>query len=365
MKVLNQVKEDIKKKGIQQNNLAKKMNISEPRLTYYLKNDFKIPFYLFVILVGSVYEDELDIINERLIAFIESTKKSVNFRECLEWSIQQGNVKLFKEALKREPDEDMSHLYAAVLERYQDTITPEDFFFKLQERNMKTKEAVALTSILNLYVMRDLGNYQTLNLYATAAKKKVALLKDGFLKDSYNLRIEELEVVASMKNGETEKAIEKLQANIEKYDELKFPHMVNFMYSLLAEAYVFSDKKMAIHYIKIAIKQYKELPILKYKRRLSALKATHDFIKIYNDDFYDLYLEDEAERLHYLAKTGLKDKAIKLLEEIENKKMSLSEFQLYYKAIATSNKKDIEIAKKSFYKKADFHYIQLFDKKNM
>jgi hypothetical protein len=92
------------------------------------------------------------------------------------------------------------------------------------------------------------------------------------------------------------------------------------------------------------------------------LYATHDFIKITNGMYKNLYLTDKAEEAHYLSSQpdeSSKERALYLLEEIAKERGKLSPFQIYYKALALGDMQLMRFAEKEFLKNGDLFYAQL------
>jgi len=365
MNLYEEVQNDIVKYGLQQKDIAKKIGVSAQSLSYYLQQENQFKFITFYELLMEVYSDKSkDFIIEKLKQFILVTKKRDNYKECLEWSYKNGERELFELVLKKEEEvngNEIVKLYQMAMRRLEKSIDPEDLLFNLGKEVYKQKESIAFAGILELWCLYDTYNYSSILLFTRSIREKIKKMKKGYLKEAYEIRLEEIELVARMKNGDIENSITKAKKMIEIIDERKFPHNYHFMFSLLAELYLFSNPRKSVEYIEKAISLYKTQQLRHYEFRINALLETRDFMKIFSGDFEGLTLNSHAEKAHYYARIGKKEKSLEILNEMK-KTHKLTPFQLYYKYLATGNEKDKELAEKAFYKAGDYHYSDLLKK---
>lgn len=371
---------DIKKKELNQSEIARRLKMTAARLTHYLKYEYKMKFKLFFDLINIVYEDEAEKVHQLLNDFIRVTTKRENYRECLEWSIHNGNNELFETAIEIIHDDiferETAAVYALSMERTKNNLEASELYERIEDLKfegvkrpqqkmkfdtVKQMENKVFLSILTLYAHLDLKEYGAIERLAKSVLKKVEGLKEGFIKDAYSIRIKELLAISLMKNGSVEEAKELAINLILEIEETTFPLVVNSLYSLLSELHALDDYNKASSYIKKALKTFKGLKFSRYKRRENMLKATYDFINIHNNVFDGLFLEDPAEKAHYFAKTNKKQEALEILNHI-SKNAPLSPHQLYYKALATGDLRDFKKAEKEFYRRNDLYYCQLVEK---
>lgn len=364
MDFLEQIQNDIKNKDIQQKLLAAKISVSEPRLTQYLKGDVKMKFFQFFLLIQKVYEDEI-IIDKYLHEFIEQTTKAENIKECLEWSFQNGNTSLFEIALEK-ADKETSQVYTLLFLRKRKKIEAEELFERaetLKSGRIKQDDMKMLLQIISLYAQYDLKKYSTITLYTNLILNQIGIQKKSYILSSIWIRAKELAAIAYLKGGQVERAREVAHTLLKECNEQLFPLPITSMLSLLAESYLFTDGKKSSEYIERAISIFQGLGMKKYVYREHSLKATHDFIKIHNEDYTNLYLTDRAEKAHYHAKQKEKEhkqKALLILGEIESAG-PLSPHQTYYKSLATGRLEDYEFSRNTFYANGDLFYTQLFN----
>ncbi|MGG1483524.1 AimR family lysis-lysogeny pheromone receptor [Peribacillus castrilensis] len=358
---LKKIQNEMDRREIQQKWLSSKMGVSPQSLNYYLKGTNKIKFFPFYILMINVFSDEKDI-KEGLVSYINKTDNVENLKSCLEWSIQNGEIELFELALNK-ADKETSSVYSLLLLRRQNKISSKELFERaesLKLNQFKQKEIEVLLYIVSLYSLHDMKKFGGILLYADFVLKRVSTLKEGYLKDSFKIRVQELTAIALLKENSVDKAINFAKKIIEEGKDELFPLPIISMQNLLGEAYVFTDIKKSIEHNKKAIEMFENLKF-KNQNYEYGLKATHDFIKITNNIFEGLYLIDKSEEAHLLAKQNdpkNKQKALEILNKLEENN-ALTAHQLYYRALATEDCKDFEISKKQFYKNEDYFYCQL------
>lgn len=358
---LKKIQNEMDLREIQQKWLAKKMGVSPQSLNYYLKGTNKIKFFPFYILLNNVFSDEKDI-KEGLMSYINGTNNVENLKSCLEWAIQNGEIELFELALKK-ADKETSNVYSLLLLRRQNKISPKELFEKAETLKLdqyKQKEIEVLLYIVSLYSLHDMKKFGVVRLYADFVLRRVSALKEGYLKDAFKTKVQELTAIALLKENSVDKAINFASDVIEEGKEELFPLPIITMHNLLGEAFVFTDVKKSIEHNKKAIEMFENLKF-KNQNYEYGLKATHDFIKITNNIFKGLYLIDKSEKAHFLAKQNnpkYKQKSLEILNQLEEEN-PLTAHQLYYRALATGEWKDFEKSKKEFYKNEDFYYCQL------
>ena len=197
--LLKNVKEDIKKLGKQQNNLAKNIGISSENLSYCLANQVRFKFTIFEKLLKEIYEDQYSIYEDHLIQFIESTPRLENIRECLEWCCNHCELELFEVALERaikdKKMKETAEIYKLINDRRSggDIIRIFDHVEDFRIRT-KSKENITLLSLLSLNILEDLNKFSAISLYARQAKRNIEALKSGYIKDSYYVRLKEIEL---------------------------------------------------------------------------------------------------------------------------------------------------------------------------
>jgi hypothetical protein len=365
--LLESIQVDIKKKGLQQILIANKMGVKASSLTYYLKSENKIKFIHYYELVRIVYESDHNTIINKLMQFIEVTPKRDNLIECLEWSSNHGEHELFEQALSIEQKlkygNETAEVYSLLMDRNHKRLDPVSILEKVEKikiNGIKKLEIEVLLNILTLYVYLDLKKFNIITLLARSAFKMIEKLGNGFIKTAFTIRVQEMLAISLMRDGQVEESKKVASHLISSVDETIFPLPINSMLSLMSELNVFSDKEKSISYINKALTMFENLQLKNYINRRSMLRSTHDFVKIVNYQYHDLFLEDKSEEAHFLARTGYNQEALEVLKGLELNG-ELTPHQLYYKALATQDPSDYKKAEKEFYRRGDFYYCRLIE----
>ena len=185
-------------------------------------------------------------------------------------------------------------------------------------------------------------------------------IQNQYIKESLELKILDTVARAHQKQSELEIAIDICNDVIKRSEN--HPLEKIYMLNLLSEIYVFSSYKKSISYNKQALNLYNKLGSGTNRRFRDLLESTHDFIKIYHQDYEGLFLTDLAEKAYYLVSNGnAKDlkKGIALLEQMKRENGKLSPQQEYYYAISQNDLTLMEEALLTFEKAGDIFYSDL------
>lgn len=357
-RMMQKIKEDIKNKEIEQVYLASKLGCSKNLLQAYLKGDTKMKFVSFHRLVSQVYENE-GLVIQLLKEFVNLVQKQNEIKEILEWSYHNGRIDIFEIAIDR-ADNETNRVYGLFFKRVTKKIEPIQFFEEVENTQFNKRvdpDIQFFLRIMRVYAYMDLKKYDVINVHVGLLLKNVNGIQSSYLKKAYRMRLLELSAISYLKDDDIENTRETALKIIREDEDDEFQYIVNSMHCLLAESYIFCDKKSSLEWIMKAIRMVEDIKYRNYEYRKYTLKATHDFIKIHFNDFDGLYLEDPAEKAHFYARNGKdSDKALEILESMNS---SLSPHQLYYYALATKSQKDFEKAKRAFYKNGDLFYLRL------
>jgi transcriptional regulator with XRE-family HTH domain len=348
------------KQGLKNEDMASLLGKSDGQISSYFSGRYQISWGNFLVILKSLTlskeEEEMFILGFAL----ECNKKYD--KDILEWSHNFGMKKLrdrILEKIKRnDPTNKTPALYTELINRNANSISGETFYKNIdaiKSSGYIKKEALILSKICTLYGYLDLKEYKMVTRFAGEVLDILDLAKSNYLEKSYRIRVLEVLAIALFKRGHEEKSVE-IASEILKYKD-EFPLPAVSMYSMLAELHVFKDYKKCLAYMNNAFLLFNVLPNNEFKLRKEMLKSTHDFIKITNDDFSNLFLNDSAEYAYYLAKVGRKNEALDILSNLEEK--GLSPFQLYYKGIATGNTRFIELSERHFIEQGDIFYSYL------
>jgi tetratricopeptide (TPR) repeat protein len=366
LRLMNQVKEDAKKSGITGKKVSKWINVSEGMVTKYYKGESDMPAIKFIDLVDFIYDDP-NLIKERIINFIQRTERSDNLQELLEWSANRGDMDYMDEVHRRVVNSPLlkdSMIYQMISGRNMNKISAEDFYlgvedFKLSENLLY--DSKVLLKIATLYSHLDLKSYAVMIPLANNILHSIEAINSEYVRKSFKIRTYEMLAHAHLKRADIE-SIESIAKKVLTDETMKrFPLPANSILMILAEANIFKDPDSSIRLIKKAIEMFKNINNSSHKMRKDVLESTHDFIKIHCGDYNGLYLNDLSERAHSLAKQGYFEEALVILDQLEQRNGDLSAHQLYYKGIATNEKKYFQHSLNKFVRQGDSFYTQLIE----
>lgn len=362
-KVMESIKEDAKKQKITNKEIAKLLGISSGQVTHYFNLTNKIPFSKFTDLCRLIYKDEARIV-PKWLAYIEQISKKEYIREAAEWFSNNGKRELLEKVLELKGEEDpLLRVYSLLVLRNKREIKGQEFYIQLdalRDRSQDYPEWKALIRIAGLYAFLDLKSFSMISFLAEEALEHTKEITNQYIQTSYRLRVLEIKAIAEMKRNNVE-ASERLALEVIQF-ESDNPLPANSMYSLLSEIYAFRDYKKSIEYIHRALTQFAGLDLVEYSNRKGMLEATHDFINIIHGQTSFLYLTDPAEAAHYLARNENaedKQRALEILDYINKDSDRLTPHQMYYKALCTGNKKDMDAALNQFIINGDLFYSYL------
>ncbi|MGG0209575.1 AimR family lysis-lysogeny pheromone receptor [Bacillus mycoides] len=259
-------------------------------------------------------------------------------------------------------------LYKTLRERSEDTITPKMFFEKVDKMRKKQKytdnELVILSVLNTIYSFFDLGNYKMVNEYIQQLLPDILEIKCHTLRDSFLLRIKEMNIFVELHENNVDKA-RNLCFEIINNDTNCYISTKAVAYCKAGESYVFSDYQKAKEYMEKSLEIIGDPANRKLEIRREKVLNTLLFLRIHHKkDLHTINLEDldEAEKAFLYVRLGENEKAIKILQDLQDKNGYLSSFQLYYMGLAVGGeegKKYLEMSAESFSKSGDFFYISL------
>lgn len=368
-KLLSNLKEDARSKKITNLAIAEKISVSESQVSNWFNLKFKIPFIRFIQITSIIHENDVGKFNKYIMDYSLKITKKESVREACEWFSVNGKHQHLQKMIKTFKGFDpIVNIYDLYLKRNSKRVHPQDFYIALNRIRAEDDEIELLRDIAALYAYLDLKSYKMLFLADKILKDVDMLLnkekkkpknknRKEFLYNAYKVRVKEILAIAELKKNNVEYS-EALAMEIIRESKF-FPLPVISMYSLLAEINVFTNYQASLVYIKKALDFCGKLSINDNKNMINGLKSTHDFIKIHNEDFDQLYLEDKAELAHFYAMKGERDKSINLLNELEVERGSLTPHQLYYKALALRDKDIMELAGQEFSNSGDSYYLKM------
>lgn len=299
--------------------------------------------------------DLQDLVIQRIMSFKTNKNKS-------EEEKKKGNSKTVRINLNLVP------LYKTLRERSENTTTPKRFFEKVDKMRKNQKYSdneLVIISVLNtIYSFFDLGNYKMVNEHIQQLLPDILGIKCHTLRDSLLLRIKEMEVFVALHENNLDESRE-LCFEIINDQSNCYVSTKAVAYCKIGESYIFSDYQNAKEYMEKSLNIIGVPVNKKLEVRREKVLNTLLFLRIYHEkDLHTINPEnlDDAEKAFLYVKLGENQKAIKILQALQNTNGYLSSFQLYYMGLAVGGeegKKYLEMSIESFSKSGDYFYIFL------
>ncbi|RAK19147.1 hypothetical protein B0I26_10764 [Anoxybacillus vitaminiphilus] len=304
--VISQIEQELERKEISKFYLARMLNLTVACINECFRGTRKFHFRDFLRIVHLLFDDKRQ--QHRLIAeYCLSSENKEDVREAMEWASNNGFYELLFRLIDIYPS-NFSDLYSLLLKRNQGQLSPIQFYNELEMikfkmgKEIEIPETQVLIKILSMYSFLDLHSYSLILPIADHALNLSKQIMNYYIRESYMMRIKEIMAIHYMKQLQLENAVRIAREiiNISNFDN--FPLSVNFMLCLLAEMYVYSDYHKSIYYIEKAIEHFNRLELSEnFMNRKHMLLAVHDFIKITNGVYQNLYLLGETEQAYYLS----------------------------------------------------------------
>jgi hypothetical protein len=248
-------------------------------------------------------------------------------------------------------NKDFAEVYKIYLDFQEKTKTNEELFGDLESYSPKFLETRLFKLIIKCSLYYRERNYKEMHRCSTLLYKEVGQIKNEYLRESYMSRI--CDIIARtylFYKNDVKKA--RFFAGALRNNEFSAKRKIHSLY-IYGMSYFYEDYKTSLSYLE----QYRdELKSIGNSDAASAIQNKEIcFLKNHWDEFDEFKSEDPAELAHYYAKTGDPDKAIKILDDMEQ----LTPFQYYYKGLATNNPESLSISFVEFMKRGERFFATL------
>ncbi|WEA47308.1 AimR family lysis-lysogeny pheromone receptor [Priestia aryabhattai] len=372
--LMKKVREHAKIQGIDNVNIAAHIGTTPTSITYYFDGTNHMNFSKFIRMIHYIYKSEYD---DLIIEYCEycnhfpRAKKAQAVREALDWSMGRWNSELTQHLLdlEKEYSPKTYEIYNLLFLSREGKISLKEFFrkvhylpYNLKTSDQKNPEVQVLIDLCNMYYCHFREDFEGIYYLSEFTFEKIDKIKSEFLRYSYTICVNEMLSVYYLRSNKIKECKSSADKLIQDDVKALFPFTYLYGLYLMSEIYVFTNYQTSLYYINMAISEIEKMQFTHYKRKYDGMKKQKDFIKIVNEDYEDLCLEDKAERLHYLAMLGddqSKEEANKVLESIIEERKELTPFETCYKAILNKDLKLMIRAEEMFMVGKDFYYIKL------
>ncbi|CAM4013505.1 hypothetical protein BAMA_12390 [Bacillus manliponensis] len=353
-KVLNKLSDDMNARNINRNKLSEKVGIDSATLSRFLRGKHQMLFNKYGEILKEVYPDDVNTRREFCRAYSKVLKRPGNKKNAMYYLLSHGELNILSKLVTSEKNTNNCE-WAVVCEllylRYSGEISGDALLKKLNEEikkfKTKTLEMEILCGIVMLHVRYDQENYKEMNKLSDELIEKTVNIKDEYIRDFLEFKIQEVIVYGLLTCGEIDKmrkcCYEIIKdINSEKY----FPVFRVTAYGVLGQSFMFTDFNKALFYLEEAIKVIDKGPGMQIQARKNMFLNTIDFLKIYwKVDLYSINPITKSERAYLEVQKGNNEKAIAILMEILQENKKLDAYETFYLGLAKGN--DVKILSES------------------
>ena len=290
----------------------------------------------------------------------------------LEYFTMQGDREEVENLLKSEREYDCPEMrtwisiYSILSERKEGLLSGTDLIdaiFKVKNTN---NETLILSLIIHLYGISETGLYEPFHKVKRVVKPMVDYIDNDFLRESYSIRLAEMEVITYLYMNKIDLCREKCLEVIEKSElEVYFPVTYGIFYHLMGQSFTFENYDIAKYWVEKSMAIVSTLPPDYRDTRMIYLINTMDFLNSYWGINLDVEPYDEAELAHRYVVTGRAQEAVYILDQLKIENGYLTSYQLFFYGIATENNQLLQVARDVFISNSNYFYLQLLNPRNV
>ena len=358
----HKLKEDLRGQGISQKRISNILGVSESMVSQYLSGTKEMTAEQFVKIIEYSFKTNARRFERQLSGYLNIVNRVKDFYVMYEYLAIGYRYSMILELVDQEliktGEVIIGSVYQLMIQRAKRDISKQKFLSEVMRLKEETVHAQndrrleALHSICEVYAMHDMASTEFVLIMLQNMEQKFLKLDNDFVKISYLNRVKELRMQALLLNDNVQEAAlvaNELIGNSDKFITTAINAAV-----VLSEIH-FDSYHEAIKWLDYASGKLEAAPIEKSLSIRTIIKQTKEFVCIYNERFSELVFDElsDPEKVHFLAKTGQKERALKLLEGFNE----LTAFQKYYKYLATNEDNDRSNAIISFSIKGNLFYL--------
>lgn len=373
--VLNKISNQINFHRMSTRKIGKRINTTHVTISNFLNGKSQMKSNTYGELLKEVFPDDVNTRRMCCEKYFSQTDKPMNKRLAMDYLAVHGEQELLKQLIDVEKishDKDTrewAFVYELIYLRNKGELSGNTLQKRLhqakKEIKISTTEMRVLFEILSLFATADRRNFKLMNDTAVILLEEIAAISDPYIKLSFEYKIKECMIQGLLMSGEVEKARTTCHEIINR-EELRrrFPMIVATAYGTLGESYTFESFEMATHYISKAIELLEKKLNARMSLRYDMMINTIEFLKIkWRVDLNNVHPIHLAEKAYLEIQLGNNEKAIQMLESLEEVNGELSAFQLYYMALAKNDKSLLVESLNKFEQLGIIFYSQLPKKK--
>ena len=290
----------------------------------------------------------------------------------LEYFTMQGDREEVEAILKSEREFDSPEMttwisiYSILSERKEGLLSGTNLIDAIFEVKNTNNETLILSLIIHLYGISETGLYEPFHKVRRVVKPMVEYMDNDFLRESYSIRLAEMEVITYLYMNKIDLCREKSLEVIERSElEVYFPVTYAVFYHLMGQSFTFENFEAAKYWIEKSMAIVSTLPPDYRDTRMIYLINTMDFLHSYWGINLDVEPYDEAELAHRYIVTGRAEESVEILDKLKKENGYLTSYQLFFYGIATDDEKLLQVARDVFISNSNYFYLQLLKPENV
>lgn len=238
-----------------------------------------------------------------------------------------------------------------------------DEIFKVKNTD---NETLIFSLIIHLYGISEIGLFEPFHKVRNVIIPMVNLLENEYLRESYAIRLSEMEAMTYLFSNDTESCRRTCLSILQRQElQVYFPLIYANVAHILGKSFIFENYHISKYWLDYSVHSLIHLSGARAKEKIQKISHTVDFLH----SFWGINLEnipvDQSEKVHRLLVMGESMEALRLLDEIKQERGYLSSCQLFYYAIAKENDGLLSVAKEAFVSNGNLFFLQLLLPENV
>jgi hypothetical protein len=319
------------KERITWSRLAKKIGVNPGTFSHLRHNGNEWNFKSLLNLSKELYKNDYVDVMSKWCLDLKRPKNLKCALEFLSTHRRLDELEMLIQMIKNEYDSkdlrNWADIYQILL-KHQRNPNDIDYISELRDYSSKSVETKILSSIVEIYYFHRKNDYKTILEKSTNLPSCFEMIKDEFIRDSFESRLYEILGYINLYRDNPQTAREYANKIISKNSCAVFAVS---SYYIMGVSLIFEDYDRCLYYLG----KYEEM--LRIYNWEEYIKILHNNVipfinNIWGKTKSSEEISDTLEKAHYEAKYGNKKTAIELLDSYKDK--DESPFSLYYRGIA-------------------------------
>lgn len=323
---------EMNSRKMKQKDFASLIEISPAALSRYFKEEIDLAFQTMTNVIQKLFpETEKDVMKK----YIKSLKLQ-DARHALEYCYMNGEFSIFETKLKEltksgnPTDREWVEVYTVVNDRRKGRLSPKEVVSASKKLNVSSVEMIFMKKLLEISGYYDLKKYEYIMDELEDAEQYLPLIKNEYIKSSYELRLGQIIAHVSLRCNQVERSRTYCHMLIEKSNH---PLLTASIYHTLGHSYIFESYDQASDNLYKALEMYiklgKEAHIDSCKRSIAFVMNYYGLFPV-TLDFDRMDIESQHEIIHCYIRQGKFTLAREMLLEIDLSNLSNTSLGYHY-----------------------------------